>query len=159
MADHFSEDLLDDDPDRRGNERIHFEDTFQITSDELKNPEFVIGDDISPGGMKFFCRKTVFDALLSDESRQLLQEGEKLTEGGALTILLSEDLRLHSEIRLISEGDTDTGGWDVGKNIPIAREKMEGYQVCVEFVGLTDHQQNALSDYIQNLPEEDALAF
>ncbi len=55
MADIFSEDLLDDDPDRRKDERLLFEKTLEIHSEVLGKSDFVIGDNISRGVSDLFA--------------------------------------------------------------------------------------------------------
>ncbi|MBF0278130.1 MAG: PilZ domain-containing protein [SAR324 cluster bacterium] len=156
MAD-FLEDFLDDDPDRRGNDRVPFEETFEITSDQLEQPIFVIGDDISPGGIKFIGRSSLIEKILSDEAFQLLNEEEQLTEGGPVTIILNSSLQLNSEIRWISPVNPNKGEWDIETNQPIPKEKREGYQICVEFAELNEEQKAELNQYIKQLQKDESL--
>ncbi len=85
----------------------------------------------------------------------MLQEAGYLTEGGAITIILTAELHLKSEIRWVSPANPDTGEWDIEKNRPIPKEKKEGYQICVEFVEFSAQQKNDLIEYINQLPEEE----
>jgi len=159
MADIFSEDFLENDPDRRKNERIAFDRTLEIRSEELGKSDFVIGDNISFGGVKFICGPNLIEEILSEEAHQWLQETGYLTEGGPVTIILTAELHLNSEIRWISPANPDTGEWDIEKNRPIPKEKMEGYQICVEFVEYSEQQKSDLLAYIHQLPEDDSLEF
>ncbi|MBF0288517.1 MAG: PilZ domain-containing protein [SAR324 cluster bacterium] len=128
--------IFSDEPDRRENERIGFENPFTVTVQGQEISIDASGEDISATGVKFFCKKA-------------------FSEDDVISVQLTEQLFLKAEVKFVTEVKEEIGGWDAEKNIPIPADKMEGFQVCAAFLDLTEEEKTELRLLMSNLVEAD----